>query len=128
VAVETKLIKSEGINLGEGLASAIEAASRGLKLPGEAVDMVICDINGERFRSEEWGFALLRCPEVARDPAYQAPSDCWGDIGAASGPLFVALAVQEWARGCAAGPRALLWASSEGGLRAALVLESPALA
>jgi 3-oxoacyl-[acyl-carrier-protein] synthase-1 len=33
--------------------------------------------------------------------------------------------VQSWARGYALGPRALVWAGSEGGLRGAVVLEEP---
>jgi 3-oxoacyl-[acyl-carrier-protein] synthase-1 len=93
-------------------------------LPGERVEAVVCDINGERYRSEEWGFTMLRLPETFVDPtAYDAPASCWGDMGAASGPLFVAVAVTAAKRGWAKGTRYLIWNSSEQGHRAAVVLE-----
>jgi 3-oxoacyl-[acyl-carrier-protein] synthase-1 len=122
---ETKLIKTDEINLGEALADAVRSSVRGLRLPEQAPDAVYCDINGERYRSEEWGFALLRVPETVRDTAYVTPVDCIGDVGAASGPLLCNLAAQAWARSYAPGPRALVWAGSESGLRAAVVLEAP---
>ncbi|WPB72814.1 hypothetical protein KYC5002_27575 [Archangium violaceum] len=123
-AVETRLIKGDDEGLGQGLSQAITGAVTGLKLPDEALDAVYCDINGERYRTEEWGFAVLRTQRALRDFAYVAPVDCWGDVGAASGALSCVLATQAWARRYAKGPRALVWGSSESGLRAAAVLES----
>lgn len=120
---ETKLIKSDEEGLGEALTRAIAQATSRLKLPEEAIDAVYCDINGERYRTEEWAFALLRNQRVLRDSGYEAPTDCWGDIGAASPALGVVMAVQSWARRYSRGPRALVWGSSEGGLRGAAVLE-----
>ena len=122
-ASESQTIHSEGEVLGVGLAAAIAGALRGLALPDERADAIYCDINGERYRSEEWGFAALRLGESLRDSAYETSTDGWGDVGAASGVLGCVLAAQAWARGCAAGPRALVWAGSESGLRGAAVLE-----
>jgi 3-oxoacyl-[acyl-carrier-protein] synthase I len=124
VALERKPIKAELINSGEGLAEAIAGASQSLRLPAEAADAVYCDINGERYRSEEWAFAVLRVPHAIKDSAFVAPSDCWGDVGAASGPLGCILALRSWARRYAQGPRALVWAGSEAGVRAAAVLQA----
>jgi 3-oxoacyl-[acyl-carrier-protein] synthase-1 len=121
-AFEANRIKSEDDVLGEGLTAAVAGAMSRLRLPEESVDAVYCDINGERYRSEEWGFTVLRVERALRDSAYEAPANLWGDIGAASAALGCVLAVQAWARGYAAGPRALVWASSEGGLRGAFVL------
>ena len=53
------------------------------------------------------------------------PADCWGDMGAASGPLLATLAISSGARGYAPGPRSMLWTSSEGGYRCAAVLHVP---
>jgi 3-oxoacyl-[acyl-carrier-protein] synthase I len=125
IAVETKLIKTEAINLGEGLARALLDATRDLRLPEEGPDAIYCDINGERFRTEEWGFTVLRAQKALKDSAYEAPADRWGDVGAACGPLFCNLAVQSWARQYAPGPRALAFAGSEGGTRGVAVLEAP---
>ena len=82
------------------------------------------DINGERYRAEEWGLAILRTATWFRDPAgYIAPASQWGDLGAATGTALAMLAAAAWKRGYARGPLAMLIAGSEAGLRAAVVLE-----
>jgi 3-oxoacyl-[acyl-carrier-protein] synthase-1 len=125
VGSETKLIKTSDICLGAGLTAVVRSAVRGLGLPSETVNAVICDINGERYRGEEWGFTCLRLSRYFDDPtAYWSPADCWGDMGAASGPLFAMLACQAAMRSYSKGPRTMLWASSEGGLRAAALLDT----
>ncbi len=124
-ANEAKLIKTPEICLGEGLTSAVRGAVKVLSQPSEKINAVICDINGERYRGEEWGFVCLRISHYFDDPtAYDSPADCWGDMGAASGPLFAMLACQAATRGYAKGPQTLLWASSECGIRAATVLQT----
>jgi 3-oxoacyl-[acyl-carrier-protein] synthase-1 len=122
---ESKLIKTEDMCLGEGLSETVRQAVSGLNQAAERINEVICDINGERYRSEEWGFVCLRLGEYFDDPtAYLSPAECWGDMGAASGPLFAMLACQAAARGYSKGPRTLFWASSEGGIRGTAVLEA----
>jgi 3-oxoacyl-[acyl-carrier-protein] synthase-1 len=124
VARETKLIKTPEMCLGEGLTACVRSAVSGLRLPDERVNDIYCDINGERYRNEEWGFVCLRLSEFFDDcTAYHSPVEAWGDMGAASGPLFANLACQAFARGYAGGPRIMLWASSEGGQRSVAVLE-----
>ncbi len=121
---ETKLIKTSDVCLGEGLTAVVKEATAALEIPAESVTDIICDMNSERYRAEEWGFVCLRLSlQMANPTDYISPADCWGDMGAASGPLFAMLACQASARKYAKGPRALLWASSEGGLRGAVLLE-----
>lgn len=123
---ETKLIKTSDICLGEGLTATVRAALSGSQSRGESINSIICDINTEGYRGEEWGFVCLRLPLCFDDPTgYLSPADCWGDMGAASGPLFAILACASAARGIQAGPRTMIWAGSEGGLRGAAVLETP---
>ena len=122
-AQETRVIKTDAVNRGDGLTAAVREATAALQEPA---DSVYCDLNGERYRTEEWGFVALRAPTCCRDATvYEAPASSWGDVGAASGALLVGLAVESWRRGRAAGPRALVWASSQAGLRAAVSLEQP---
>jgi 3-oxoacyl-[acyl-carrier-protein] synthase-1 len=122
---ETKLIKTSDICLGAGLTTVVQSAVGGLSSSSGRINAVICDINGERYRGEEWGFVCLRLSQYFDDPtAYDSPADCWGDMGAASGLLFTMLACQAAARGYAKGPRTLLWASSEGGIRGVALLET----
>jgi 3-oxoacyl-[acyl-carrier-protein] synthase I len=124
-AQETKLIKTDAFNLGEALAETLRRAASDANGPIKRIDAVYCDINGERYRSEEWGLAILRQQTLVMNPDYIAPADCWGDVGAATGPLLCGLAVRSWARKYARGPLALVWAGSESGLRAAAILEEP---
>jgi 3-oxoacyl-[acyl-carrier-protein] synthase-1 len=121
---EAKLIKTSDTCLGEGLAATVRDAANALHPPAETINEIICDINGERYRGEEWGFVCLRLGQHFDDPtAYRSPAECWGDMGAASAPLFAMLVCQAVARGYAEGPRVMLWASSEGGQRGVAVLE-----
>lgn len=128
VAVETQLRDSDVGSFGVGMTQAVEAAIAGLDLPREAVDVLYADINGERYRSEEWGFVALRTPLAWKSYVYEAPGDCWGDVGAAFGALAAVLAVQSYARRYQRGPRSLVIAGSDGGLRAAMLLQDPQLA
>jgi 3-oxoacyl-[acyl-carrier-protein] synthase-1 len=124
--MEENRIKMETICIGKGLTAAIIKVSGALELPSEKIDFTYCDLNGERYRSEEFTFALLRTQAAFRDPIDNlTPADCWGDVGAASGPLFVTLAIASSQRGYAKGPRTLLWTGSEGGQRSAALLHLP---
>ena len=122
-AVEPHPLRSNDPCLGEGLTAVIASVASGLKLPQELITATYCDINGERYRSEEFVYALLRMQEAFVDAHdYVSPADCWGDVGAASGPLFAVLAVASGLRGYAKGAYPLLWAGSDSGYRAATLL------
>lgn len=121
--VEKNRIKTDTICLGEGLTAAIRGACAALEPATGRVEQTWCDMNGERYRSTEYLYALLRTQSLFVKSHVSHPADCWGDVGAASGPLFACLAVASWARSYAKGPRALLWTSSENGYRAAALLQ-----
>jgi 3-oxoacyl-[acyl-carrier-protein] synthase-1 len=122
-AIEKNLIKSDTICLGEGLTAAFRSVLTRLPTPDTKIDEIVCDMNGEPYRAEEFGFAAVRVSDRFADPSdFLAPADCWGDVGAASGPLFVCLAVAAWRKMYDKGPYALLWTSSESGERSAAVL------
>lgn len=121
--IEKNLIRTEDICLGEGLSTAFRNAAASL-LEAQRVDRIICDMNGERYRGNEYGFAVLKTSMLFKNAAaFEAPADCWGDVGAASGPLYVSLVAAAGERGYAKGPLSLIWASSEGGQRAAAILK-----
>jgi 3-oxoacyl-[acyl-carrier-protein] synthase-1 len=123
VAWEENLIKTETICLGRGLTEAFELAFNAIAAPWVAIDNTFCDMNGEPYRSDEFGFATLRTAERFVDASrFDAPADCWGDVGAASGPLLVNLAATAQRKCYADSKRTLVWASSESGERAAAVL------
>lgn len=121
-AVEAKRIKTETVCTGEGLTKAFTAALAALPNGGRISD-VYCDLNGEPYRADEYGFTALRTKEAFVSPSeFVAPADCWGDVAAASGPLHVMLATIAGAKGYATGGLSFAWASAEGGERAAAVL------
>jgi len=124
-AVEPHPLKASTPCLGEGLTAVLEAATQALGESGQKVSDSYCDINGERYRSEEFVYALMRTQGTfvnAND--YLCPADCWGDVGAASGPLYLALAAVAQSRGYAKGGHAALWAGSDSGYRSALLVAS----
>lgn len=121
-------IRTETICIGRGLSEAIKQATAPLRLPDELVDESICDLNGEPYRSEEFALTVLRTQKAFVDfTRFVTPADCWGDVGAASGPLFANLAIMAGLRGYAKGPRTMIWAGSEKGDRAAAVIDTPSL-
>lgn len=122
-AQETLLRDSDTGSLGVGMADAVLRAASGLRLPQEGADTVYSDINGERYRSEEFGFMAMRAHAAMKDLTYEAPSDLWGDVGAAFPCLAAVLAAESFGRDYARGPRALVMAGSESGLRGAMVLQ-----
>ncbi len=110
--------------IGTGLTEALQAALAGI--PKQGVEAIYCDLNGERHRADEAGFALARISASLRDPdAMFVPATCWGDIGAAGGPLFVALAATAHQRNYARWRRALLFCSSDGPERTAILFSAP---
>jgi 3-oxoacyl-[acyl-carrier-protein] synthase-1 len=121
-AHEPKAIKAGQVCTGEGLTQALRGALAGLP-EGSTVSDVYCDLNGEPYRADEYGFAAMRTRESFESVSvFNAPADCWGDVAAAGGPLHLALAVIAGLKGYAKGRLALAWASAEGGERAAALL------
>ncbi|SEF26217.1 hypothetical protein ABL840_04035 [Variovorax sp. NFACC27] len=122
IGMESKLIKTDEVCVGEGLTQAFRAALQVLP-PGELVHNVFCDLNGEAYRADEFGFAALRTGERFRAASdFHAPADCWGDVGAAGSPLHIALAVIASRKRYDKGPLSMVWGSSESGERGAVLL------
>lgn len=120
---EKNPIRTPTICVGRGLSEAIQQAAAPLSLLGVRVDESICDLNGEPYRTEEFALTVLRTQKAFVDfTRFVTPTDCWGDVGAASGPLFANLAIAGGLRGYSKGSRTMIWASSVGGDRAAAVV------
>ena len=121
-AFESKRIKTETVCIGEGLTQAFRGALAALP-DGIKVTDVYCDMNGEPYRADEYGFTFLRTKEAFESASdFIAPADCWGDVAAAGGPLHLMLAAIAGAKGYANGNVAFVWASAEGGERSAALM------
>ena len=106
--------------LGQGLTDAIFGALEAVNWSSDAIIQVYCDLNGEVYRAHEWMLAHCR---TLNDPIVSHPADCIGDIGAAFCPLLICWAAIAFERGYAKSDNALIFCSSDGGLRGAICLE-----
>jgi 3-oxoacyl-[acyl-carrier-protein] synthase-1 len=121
-ATEANRIKTETICLGQGLTQAFRAALAALPAGAKVTD-VYCDMNGEPYRADEFGFAALRTKERFESASdFVAPADCWGDVAAAGGVLHLALATVAGLKRYGKGTFAFAWGSGEQGERAAALL------
>lgn len=123
-ARESKTANAGGVCIGEGLTAAFQGALSGLA-DGQRVAHTVCDMNGEVWRADEYGFAVLRTTEHFTDKAdYDAPATNWGDVGAASVPLLLGLVATAARSPYARGPRTLVASSSPSDLRGAVLVEA----
>jgi len=105
-------------NTGAELAALIERV-----LPAGGAPLFVCDLNGESARTKEWAWAVSRMGRrLEGELALEHPASALGDVGAASGAVLVALAVQ-WMATKHLGRSAVVWAASDDGERRALALE-----
>jgi len=128
-AQETKTMGTKTVCIGEGLTAAYKQAmgalagsANGKSANGKSgsasfgkIQHSYCDMNGETYRADEFGFAVLRTRQYYEDAgSFTTPADCWGDVGAASAPLLLTLPLCAWARGYGKGETKLVWCSSAG--------------
>ena len=122
-AQEPGFLASTEPNRGQGLTLAIAAATAELPAEQRLAD-VHAAFTGESYWAKEWGAAAIRHQaRFAPDHGMHHPADGYGDLGAASGVALVALVTQAMSLGYGRSP-ALLFASSDGPDRAAVVLTS----
>ena len=124
---EKRLRRDKAVCIGDGLTDAFRTVLA--KLPGdEKVAQLLCDYNGQPHRAEEYGFAAMRVGNRFREPGQlTTPAECWGDVGAASGPLLTMLAIVGAYKGYAPSGHALVWTSAMVAERTAALLHvSPA--
>ena len=122
LGLEPEPMRSEKVSTCAGLVQAL----RGALPPEGSPDFLLCDLNGESYRAFEWGVAQARLgPRLEGLGRAVMPARSVGDVGAATGALLITTAVEAFARGWAPGEDALIFAASEGALRAAARISSP---
>jgi 3-oxoacyl-[acyl-carrier-protein] synthase I len=122
---EQNRIKTQTICIGEGLTDAFRDCLVGLPRGAKVTD-VYCDMNGEPYRADEFGFAALRTKEWFESASdFVAPADCWGDVSAASAPLAILLSTIASRKAYSKGSLSFVWASSESGERGSALLAMP---
>ena len=93
--------------------------------PQGPIATTFAGFNGENFDAKLWGVARLRHNDLF-SPAtlIEHPADKYGDAGAATGAILVALAAHALSTGTRPGP-ALVWAASDRELRGCAVVSCP---
>lgn len=106
-----------------GATEAMRAASASLEAERARAGWVLSDVSFEAWRLREWQTVFLRARSVLGPPfVIDNVAHRLGALGAASAPLFTALACQAWRAGHAPSPRVLALMASEGGERGAICL------
>ncbi len=120
---------SGATSVGIGLAEVMERVAHSAGWHDEnTTAWVISDHNGEVYRGNEWGHALVRLQgtwPAASQPDAWFPAINFGDTGAVGPLIGVCMALRAFERGYAPGRRAMVLASSEAEARAALVVSAP---
>ncbi len=89
----------------------------------EKIRTVYSGMNGESHWIKEWGVSQIRFADKFEEGfQFGHPADCYGDIGAASGPVMIALALNGMKKKYVNGP-ILVYASSDQGDRAIVIPE-----
>lgn len=120
IAQEPNLLGTQTVCVGDGLGQAFRSVLRS----DYPVSRVYCDLNGETYRADEYGFAVCRNSYGFADAGrITAPAECWGDVGCASGLLNLILATQAWKKPITNDSVSLVWSSAATGpTRAALLV------
>jgi 3-oxoacyl-[acyl-carrier-protein] synthase-1 len=109
---------------GDGLAECLQAAFSSNGAAATPVQSVFAGLNGESFGAKEWGTAQLRSKKnFAGDFLLFHPVDCFGDAGAALGPILLGLGAIGIHQGYLPAP-CLVWCSSDREERGAAILSS----
>jgi 3-oxoacyl-[acyl-carrier-protein] synthase-1 len=124
VGSETGHLYSDEPYRGEGLGMVLEQLFR-VAREATPVEDVFSSMNGEGHWAKEWGVGYIR-NSGAFHSAYRMhqPADCFGDTGAACGPLLVGLAALGVAQRYRRSP-CLVYCSSDAALRAAVLVRAP---
>ncbi|MDL1968929.1 MAG: 3-oxoacyl-ACP synthase [Deltaproteobacteria bacterium] len=108
----------------EGLTIACKTALAESFCNPADIEAVFCDLNGEFFRSKEWGYAEIRCFGNRNESRkLWHPADCMGSVGAASGVVLVNIAAVGLSRGWI-GKYAMVFCSDDEGECGSVILKS----
>lgn len=123
VGIEKGHRYSEEVYRGDGLSETFQTLFNFLSSSNEKVQTVFAGFNGESFGSKEWGVAYLRNKDrFAGAFRLEHPVDCFGDTGAALGPIMMGLATIGMQKGYIKGP-CLVWCPSDREERAAVLIQ-----
>jgi 3-oxoacyl-[acyl-carrier-protein] synthase I len=122
-AIEQDPVTGTRLSQGRGFGKALRGAISNSGMPESSVSFRVSTVNGEHYTVWESVFYPPRVYRTRREsfPVWYTASS-FGDVGAASGALSVAIAAVSIAGGYAPGRYAMCESSSESGLRGACLV------
>lgn len=99
--------------LGSGLTAALANVLE--QPPAQFRGDLVLDLNGESWRAQQWGVTAARLGQRLAHAKVHLPCVSIGDIGAASGPVGVCMALEAFRRGWARTDSALVVTNSDTG-------------
>lgn len=121
-AMEPNSIYENAASTGNGLTDAIRSVLKAADNTS-SVSLTVCDLNGERYRANEWGLAMSRSFGSGLPSArLWHPADCFGDCGAATGAVNLVFGALALARHNLPDGQVLTWGASDDGQRGAALL------
>lgn len=121
MAEESGHLHSEDPYRGDGLDAAFKQAL--IKHSPASIHSIYSSMNGESHWAKEYGVAYIRNKEYFQDTVkIEHPADCYGDLGAATSPVLIALAAEHLFNHATAKAH-LVYSSSDHSKRGALVIE-----
>ena len=113
-----------GGSLGDAVADVVQRVVGEARVPTPYCADVLTDLNGESWRSAEYGNARIKIPtSVWAGDRYSMPAASVGDVGAAMTALELAVACHSLDRGYAAARNVMVISSDEYGEVGAAILE-----
>lgn len=113
---------SEETYKGDGLAETVQKLFQ-TNDKMDPIQDVYSSMNGENHWAKEWGVAFMRNQNnFTPEHGMHHPADCYGDVGAASGPLMIGMAATGMKKAYNKSP-ILITCSSDFGNRAAVIIE-----
>jgi len=121
LAEEAGNLRSDDVYRGDGLDKAFKSAL--VNHRRRNIHCIYSSMNGESYWAKEMGVARIRNQQSISDTAVvHHPADCYGDLGAATAPVLIALAAEHLLRSPSA-RAALVYSSSDTATRGAIVIE-----
>ncbi|HEY4184301.1 MAG TPA: hypothetical protein VGP07_04495 [Polyangia bacterium] len=112
---------------GGGLRAAIAETLSRLPDGGRTTGLVVANMNGDPYRAMSWGSGAISTDSPVRIGSLPIwiPALHFGDVGAATGPLSVAMLVRGWDRQYAPSANALVCLMDDMGARSVLSARAP---
>ena len=121
--METATIGSEEPLRADGLVAAFRAALGQAGCGLHDFDLRLTDVSGEQYYMKEAALAMSRVMRQRKDELdIWHAAECTGEIGAAAGPVALAVAEAACRKDYAPGPNILFHAGNDSGLRTTVVL------